>query len=182
MTEYTTPLCKTGEGSHREQWPLMFFCQLPAAGAIALLVISLRSSHPLPMLLLSLPFILLCGVFCAMGWLEMQQLLGSCRISPDGVTVTRPFAQDQHLTWSDFQQVCICKYACGRGNGAHPQLCFVCKGEQRSLYDRWKTHSPFHHRSLIAIDYDEALHEAVRALCPLTIIDLRDTLPYKDYT
>lgn len=181
MTDYVTPLCKTGEGSHREQWPLMVLCLLPAAGAIAILVISLSSNSPLLTLLLSLPFILLCGVFCAMGWLEMQQLLGSCRISPDGITVTRPFAQDQHLSWSDFQQVCICKYVSGRGNGAYPQLCFVCKGEQRSIYDRWKTHSAFHHRRLIAIDYDEELHEAVVPLCPLTIVDLRDTLPYKDY-
>lgn len=183
MTEYTTPLCKTGEGSHREQWPLILFCLLPATGAIALPVVSMTGRSPLLTLLLSLPFVLLGGIFCAMGWLEMQQLLGSCRISPDGVTVTRPFSQDQHLAWSDFQQVCICKYVSGRRNGgAYPQLCFVCKGEQRSIYDRWKTHSSFHHRRLIAIDYDEALHEAVRALCPLTIIDLRDTLPYKDYT
>lgn len=116
MTEYTTPLCKTGEGSHREQWPVTLFCLLPAAGAIALLVLSLRSSSPLPTLLLSLPFILLCGVFCMMAWLEMQQLLGRCRITPDGITVTRPFAQDQHLSWNDFQQVCICKYVSGRGN------------------------------------------------------------------
>ena len=179
MTEYTTPLCKTGEGSHREQWPVTLFCLLPAAGAIALLVLSLRSSSPLPMLLLSLPFILLCGVFCMMAWLEIQQLLGRCRITPDDITVTRPFAQDQHLSWNDFQQVCICKYVSGRGNGTYPKLCFVRKGEQRSIYDRWKTHSPFHHRLLIAIDYDEEILEAVRALCPMEIIDLRDTPPYQ---
>ena len=86
MTEYTTPLCKTGEGSHREQWPLMLICMLPAAGAVALPVVSLTGRSPLLTLLLSLPFVLLCGIFCAMGWLEMQQLLGSCRISPDGVS------------------------------------------------------------------------------------------------
>ena len=61
MTEYTTPLCKTGEGSHREQWPLTLFCLLPAAGAIALPVVSLTGRSPLP-LLLSLPVVLLGGI------------------------------------------------------------------------------------------------------------------------
>lgn len=44
MTEYTTPLCKTGEGSHREQWPMMALgAPLIAAAGIWLFVSALPS-------------------------------------------------------------------------------------------------------------------------------------------
>lgn len=180
MTEYTTPLCKTGEGSHREQWPVMLICTLMFAAAALWFFID--SLHSVLLMLFSLPFIVACCYFSIGGFLEMQRLLSEARITDRGLTVLRPLSPPQTLGWSDLQQVCICLYnrRMGEIHGqGHPQLCFVCQGEQRSIYDRWKTHSPFHHRRLIAIDYDEEILEAVRALCPMEIIDLRDTPPYK---
>ena len=73
---------------------------------------------------------------------------------------------------------------CKQGEGSHREqwplmLLFVLPGAKKNLFDRWKTDSAFQHRRLIAIDYDEAVHEAVQALCPMEITDLRDTPPYR---
>lgn len=181
MTEYTTPLCKTGEGSHREQWPMMALgAPLIAAAGIWLFVSALPS---VAAVLLQLPLYIISVWGSISGFLELQQLLAEARITAESVTVMRPFSPPETLQWADFQQVCICLYnrvALGEiGGQGHPQLVFVRPGAKKNLMDRWKTHSPFQHRKLIAIDYDAELDAAVRALCPMEIIDLRDTPPYK---
>lgn len=180
MTEYRTPLCKTGEGSHREQWPVMVICILMfAAAAIYFLV---DSMHSVLELLFSLPFIVFCSVFSIGSLLELQHLLSQARITPQGITVSRPFSPAQELAWSDFRQVCICLYnrRMGEIHGeGHPQLVFVRPGAKKNLFDRWKTHSAFQHHKLIAIDCDKEVISVIRALCPLEIVDLRDTPPYK---
>lgn len=181
MNAVAAPLCKTGEGSHREHWPLMMLSMLMfTAVALYFLIDSLSS---VLLFIFSLPLTLSCAIFALMAFLEMQRLLGEVRITAEGLCISRPLSRDQHLRWADFQQVCLCLYVSGRGgiDRTHTQLCFVCKGEQRSMYDRWKTHSPFHHRRLIAIDYDEALFGTVRAICPLEIMDLRSTPPYQPF-
>lgn len=180
MLEFTTPLCKKGEGSHREQWPLMVVGMLLfTAGALYFLVASLSTV----LLFASLPFILFCAMMALSAFLELQQLLSKVCVTTEGVTVISPFSPPRRLTWDNFQQVCICLYVSGRGmlDHCYPQLCFVCKGEQRSIHDRWKTHNPFHHHKLIAIDYDEELFEAIRAICPLEIVDLCSTPPYQPF-
>ena len=180
MTEYTTPLCKAGEGSHREQWPMLLI-----AGLILLTVVIhvfLDSLVSLPAFLLALPLLIPLAFMLMAGWLEIQQLLAKARITSEGATITRPLSRSQHLTWSDIQQVCICLYNKGIGEisgRGHPQLVFVLPGAKQNAFDRWKTHSPFQHRRLIAIDYDEQIDAAVRALCPIAIVDLRETPPYR---
>ena len=180
MTEYTTPLCKTGEGSHREQWPMMALgAPLIAAAAIWLFVSALPS---VATVLLQLPLYIIGAWGSISGFLELQQLLAEARITAEGVTVMRPCSPSETLRWADFQQVCICLYNRGIGEiggQGHPQLVFVRPGAEKNLTDRWKTHSPFQHRKLIAIDYDAELDAAFRALCPMEIIVLRDTPPYK---
>lgn len=181
MTEYTTPLCKTGEGSQREQWPLMALgALLTAAAGIWLFVSALPS---VAAVLLQLPLYIICAWGSISGFLELQQLLGEVRITAESLTVMLPFSPPETLQWADFQQVCICLYnrvALGEiGGQGHPQLVFVRPGAKKNLMDRWKTYDPFQHHNLIAIDYDEDILEAVRALCPMEIIDLRDTPPYK---
>ena len=181
MTEYTTPLCKTGEGSHREQWPLMAL-GAPLIGAVGLWLFV--SALPSVMAaVLRLPLYILCAWGSLSCFLELQQLLGEARITAEGVTIIRPCSPPETLRWAGFQQVCICLYnrvALGEiGGQGHPQLVFVRPGAKKNLADRWKTHDPFQHRLLIAIDYDEEILEAVRALCPMEIIDLRDTPPYR---
>lgn len=181
MQEFSTPLCKKGEASHREQWPLMIIGMLMfTAAALYFLIDSLSS---VLLMLFSLPFTLFCTIFALAAFLELQRLLGKVCITAEGLSVIHPFSPPRHLNWEDFQQVCICLYVSGRGalDSTHSQLCFVCKGEQRSMYDRWKTYNPFHHHKLIAIDYDEDIFEAVRNLCPLDIVDLRNTPPYQPF-
>ena len=181
MQEFSMPLCKRGEASHREQWPLLIIGMLMfTAAALYFLIVALSS---VLLMLISLPFMIFCAFSALTAFLELQRLLGKVCITGKGLSVITPFSPPRHLTWEDFQQVCICLYVSGRGaiNSTHPQLCFVCKGEQRSMYDRWKTHNPFHHRKLIAIDYDEDIFKAVHNLCPLDIIDLRSTPPYQPF-
>lgn len=180
MMEFSTPLCKTGGGSRREQWPLMLLCA-PLIGAAAVYFI-IDSLSSVLLFVFSLPLILPCAYFSIGCFLELQQLLGMACITAEGVTVTRPLSRAQVIRWADVRQVCICLYNRGIGEiggHGHPQLVFVLPGAKKNLFDRWKTHSAFQHRKLIAIDYDEALHEAVSTLCPLEIADLRDTPPYR---
>ncbi len=180
MQTFTTPLCKQGAASHREQWPLMIVGMLLfTTGALYFLIDSLSS---VLLFIFSLPFMLFCAIGALVCFLELQQLLGKVCITAESVTVFSPLSPPRRLTWDDFQQVCICLYVSGRGrlDHCHPQLCFVCKGEQRSMCDRWKTHNPFHHHKLIAIDYDEDIFAAICALCPLEVVDLRSTPPYQD--
>ena len=180
MNEFVTPLCKQGEGSHREQWPLMLLsAPLIGAAAVYFIVDSLPS---VLLLIASLPLILPCMYFSIGCFLELQQLLGRARITAEGITVTRPLSGPQVIRWEGVQQVCICLHnrAMGEIHGhGHPQLVFVLPGAKKNLFDRWKTHSAYQHRRLIAIDYDETLREAVRSLCPLEITDLRNTPPYR---
>ena len=181
MQEFTTPLCKKGTASHREQWPVMLVCMLLfTAAALYFLIDSLST---VALFIVSLPFMLFCAIMALAAFLELQQLLGNVCVTAEGVTVISPFSSPRRLAWNDFQQVCICLYVSGRGmlDNCHPQLCFVRKGEQRSIHDRWKTHNPFHHHKLIAIDYDEEVFHAIRALCPLEIVDLRSTPPYHPF-
>ncbi|MBR3765161.1 MAG: hypothetical protein IKK57_11520 [Clostridia bacterium] len=180
MTEYTTPLCKQGEGSCREQWPLMLL-GMPLFGAAAVYFI-IDSLPSVMLFIFSLPLILPCAYFSIGCFLELQQYLGKACITAEGVTVTRPLARPQVIRWEDVRQVCICLYnrRMGEiGGHGHPQLVFVLPGAKKNLFDRWKTHSAFQHRKLIAIDYDEQIDDAIRKLCPLEIVDLRDTPPYK---
>ena len=182
MQTFTTPLCKQGAASHREQWPLMIIGMLLFTACARYFLIDSLSSVLL--FIFSLPFMVLYAIGALACFLELQQLLGKVCITAESVTVFTPFSPPRRLTWNDFQQFCICLYVSGRGrlDHCHPQLCFVCKGEQRSMYDRWKTHSPFHHHKLISIDYDEDIFAAICSLCPLEVIDLRSTPPYQNFS
>ena len=57
-------------------------------------------------------------------------------------------------------------------------LCFVEKGETKTIFGRWRTGNALHHRHLIAPDYSRELHEVVKACCPMEIADLRPTPDY----
>ena len=118
MTEYTTPLCKTGEGSHREQWPMMALgALLIAAAGIWLFVSALPS---VAAVLLQLPLYIIGAWGSLSCFLELQQLLGEVRITAESVTVMRPFSPPETLQRADFQQVCIGLYNRGIGEiGGH---------------------------------------------------------------
>ena len=99
-------------------------------------------------------------------------------VSAEGVTLLRPLLKYKRYAWSDFQQVCIC-YASSVPKGpSSPVLCFVCHGEKRNIYDRWKTDNPWHYRRLIVADHTDAIEEAVKAVCPMAVKDLRGSIAY----
>lgn len=116
------------------------------------------------------------------GWaaLLLQHMFTSAVISESGVTLLRPLRKEKHYAWSDFQQVCICFASSVPKGPSTSVLCFVGHGEKTNLYDRWKTDNPWHYHRLIVADHMADLEEAVRAVCPMAIKDLRGSIAYPD--
>lgn len=112
--------------------------------------------------------------------LTLARMYTRAALSAEGVTLTRPFGKPREYTWSDFQQVCICLASSVPKGSSSPVLCFVCHGEKKNIYDRWKTDNPWHYRRLIVADYTEEIGEAVRSVCPMVITDLRGSIAYPD--
>ena len=83
--------------------------------------------------------------------------------------------------WQEFQQVCVC-YAAYTTRGkkkANTVICCVKQGEKKNLHGRWKTDNPFHHRSVICIDYSPEYHADITRMCPYAVEDLRSTRAYR---
>ena len=119
---------------------------------------------------------LLCGFFVYIC-MELQRYLSRCRVSAQGVTLLRPLLRPRLLPWDALQQVCIC-YRDGMRGEKPVILCFVEKGETKTIFGRWRTGNALHHHHLIAPDYSKELHEVVAACCPMEIADLRPTPDY----
>ncbi len=118
--------------------------------------------------------------FAGSCFFGMDMLLSHLTILPEGVRVKYPLRKAKLHPWEAFQQVCICYPTSKPGiKDKCSVLCFVMRGEKRNIYDRWKTDMAWHVHSLITVDYTEALHEAVQARCPMEIVDLRNTIPYR---
>ncbi len=110
----------------------------------------------------------------------MDGLLSHLTILPEGVRVKYPLRKAELHPWEAFQQVCICYPTSKPGiRGEVPIICFVMHGEKRNLYDRWKTDIAWHVHSLITVGGADELREAVQARCPMEIVDLRNTIPYR---
>lgn len=112
--------------------------------------------------------------------LQLERMFCRVTIDGEGVTLLRPLRKEKHYTWSDFQQVCICFASSVPKGPSTSVLCFVCHGEKKNLYDRWKTDNPWHYRRLIVADYTTEIEEAIRAVCPMEIKDLRGSIAYPD--
>ena len=110
--------------------------------------------------------------------LTLVQMYTRVAVSADGVTLMRPLGKPRTYLWSDFQQVCICFASSVPRGPSLPVMCFVRHGEKKNIYDRWRTDMPWHYRRLIVADHTAEIEEAVRALCPMKVDDLRGSIAY----
>ena len=73
---------------------------------------------------------------------------------------------------NDFQEVCIC-FVTYRSMNRAPAICFVIRGEKKSLFGQWKTENPFKFRRVMAVDFSEERLTQLRACCPHAVPDYR---------
>ena len=130
------------------------------------------------LLLLFLPMSAIAIWFAGFFVLQLVHMHTSAVISADGVTLIRPLRKEKHYAWSDFQQVCICFASSVPRGPSSPVVCFVCHGEKKNIYDRWRTDMPWHYRRLIVADHTAEIEEAVRSVCPMKVVDLRGSIAY----
>ena len=127
-------------------------------------------------------FVMLPSVFCyLLGWAYISAGLAQYKFTDSGLIATFPLRKDELIPWESFQQVCVC-YAAYTTRGerrANTVICCVKKGETRNWLGRWKTDNPFRYRSVICIDYREALHNGLIEKYPGTVVDLRNTPQYR---
>lgn len=137
-----------------------------------------RPMPPLPLLCLTALYGLL---MVKLGYCEICSLYARFSFSDAGVTVKYPLQKIKTIEWNAFQQVCICYGYHVRDNGSATVICCIKKGEKKDIFDRWKTDSPFHYRSVIGMFYTQELLDEIERACPMKIVDLRETPAYKYY-
>ncbi|MBQ2953625.1 MAG: hypothetical protein IJE07_08725 [Clostridia bacterium] len=130
------------------------------------------------LLFILLPACALAIWFTGFGALLLQQMFTTAAVNAEGVTLMRPLRKEKRYSWSDFQQVCICFASSVPRGPSTSVVCFVCHGEKKNLYDRWKTDMPWHYRRLIVADHTAEIEDAVRAVCPMEVQDLRGSIAY----
>lgn len=116
--------------------------------------------------------------FTGTFFLILVRMYTCATVSEEGVTLMLPLRREKRYAWRDFQQVCICFSSSVPRGPSSPVMCFVRHGEKRNLYDRWKADKPWHSRRLIVADHTDAMEEAVRAVCPMEVVDLRGSIAY----
>ena len=120
-------------------------------------------------------------ILVRIGWQFITVGLARFRFSKEGIYSKYPLQQEQLHPWDDFQEVCVC-YAAYTTRGprkANTIICCVKHGERKNLYGRWKADNIFRYRSIISIEYSDALHCGIKEMCPYEVIDLRNTLSYR---
>ncbi len=86
-----------------------------------------------------------------------------------------------YILWRELQQVCIC-YSGYSTRGPHTaQTVLVCvkAGEKKNDMMRWKTDNFLHFRNVVTMEFTPELYQKIAEVCPLEIIDLRNTPEYR---
>ena len=127
-------------------------------------------------------YIMLVSIICFFfGWCFISRGLAKYRFTDIGLTAKFPLKKEIIIPWESFQQVCVC-YAAYTTRGvrrANTVICCVKKGETKNGLGRWKTDNPFRYRSVICIEYREALlNGLVEKYCG-TVVDLRNMPEYR---
>ena len=107
-------------------------------------------------------------------------------LTRDGVLIKYPLHKVKLIKWDEFYTVCRCISGAFAGDGpiaydGYDIICFVRKGESTNMLGRWRTENPFHLRRLICFYYTDELFEKVKSWCPISIVDLSNTLSYLQF-
>lgn len=126
--------------------------------------------------------LMLISAICSfVGWAFISRGLAKYRFTDIGLIAKFPLRKEVIIPWESFQQVCVC-YAAYTTMGkprANTVICCVKRGETKSGIGRWKTDNPFRYRSVICIDYSEALFNGLVDKYPGTVVDLRNSPEYR---
>ena len=153
-------------------------------GALAVYTgyVGIADGYPAVFSLYAAGMVLCVAVFVfALGWCLAASGMARFRFEAEGLVVKYPLEKEKRIPWHQFQQVCVC-YAAYTTRGqkkANTVICCVKQGEKKNLYGRWKTDNPFHHRSVICMDYSPEYHAGITRMCPYAVEDLRNTWAYR---
>lgn len=126
------------------------------------------------------PFGLIVGVFLlVLVAVFSSQFYAKYEFQENGISVKYPFSSQKMISWNEFQQVCVCYSDYGKYGSAFVVIACVKKGAKKNMYGRWKTTSPFSHRSVITMDYTDELYKEIKEKCPYEVSDLRNTQAYR---
>lgn len=113
-------------------------------------------------------------------WTEYDRYWAKFEIDYKGVWEKYPFRAKKFIPWDHFQEVCICyEMYYRRGMKVYVMICFVKNGAKKNYKGQWKLDGLFSYKKIISLDYTEELHKRLQQICPLGVIDLRDTPEYK---
>lgn len=122
------------------------------------------------------------GIFLiSAGWTEIKREFKKIEFGQEGVWVKYPLQKKQFLSWTDFEQICVC-YTTFTTRGertARSVLCFVRPGAKKNMYGRWKADSVIYTGKVISVDYSDELYDEIKKYCTYDIPDLRGTGNYR---
>ncbi len=103
-------------------------------------------------------------------------------LTKHGLLVKYPMHKTKFLKWDKFYAACLCVPELGYSRvWEYEVICFVMNGEKTNMSGRLKTGNPFHMRRLICVSNTEELFNAAKKWCPVTIVDVRETMAYLKY-
>ena len=107
------------------------------------------------------------------------------KFSKSGVIVKHALQSPTVIPWNNFKEVCIIHTKPGNKEETGvvcSRVCFVKKAASKDSLGRWKTNCPFCQKNFVIVRYSEELLQGVKNVCPMEILDLRDTAPYRYHT
>lgn len=115
----------------------------------------------------------------------LNSLLLWVKFSESGVIVKFALKNPNMIPWNNFEEVCIIhrKFGNKEETGVvFSRICFVKKGSTKDCLGRWKIDYPFCRKNFILVRYSEELFQGIKNVCPIEIVDLRNTAQYRYHT
>ena len=101
-------------------------------------------------------------------------------VSPEGMTISRPFGRKRMIPWNEFSEVALCKIHYTNVGHVLAIRCVIGReadGPSQALWakERWQTvgYEALHHKKVISIYFTQARYDAISNVCPLRIRDFR---------
>ena len=125
--------------------------------------------------------------FVAAGWMNIALEKREIKFERTGLSVKYPFKTWTYLPWKAFEKICICYELDDPRQrklliSDDTKICFLCVGERHNFYGFWRSRNPYHYRKVFMLPYSEEFLELVKEVCPLPIVDQRNSRIYNDGT